>query len=162
MRRVWCLTAVGCALPVEFFVWVYRVRTDFQTMPTAPVDYNRLGLEGGSDGAFVTSVACRDCHADQYASLHASFHRNMKQRASSDTIAAPLRPTRLQSRRRTFVLAHEGGKLLGRHAGSRLGTRAAVTGERSSADKHGRCATREAKGGDEHGIAPLPGLLGAL
>lgn len=42
-----------------------------------------------TEGSFVSSASCRECHAQQYESWHASFHRQMAQVARPDTVLGP-------------------------------------------------------------------------
>lgn len=43
--------------------------------------------EGGPEG-YAGSASCRDCHTDQFASWHRSFHRTMTQYATPETVQA--------------------------------------------------------------------------
>jgi hypothetical protein len=51
---------------------------------------------------FVTSEACRECHAREYESWHASYHRTMTQLADSDRIIGDFKDSPFQVRGRTF------------------------------------------------------------
>ncbi len=59
---------------------------------------------------FVSSDACRECHADQHASWHKTFHRTMTQVASPESVLAPFDNVRLSSRGREYYLSREGDK----------------------------------------------------
>ncbi len=61
-----------------------------------------------SDGLFITSEGCRECHAEQYASWHASFHRTMTQRATPKTVLADFEDATLELRGEGFRLTREG------------------------------------------------------
>lgn len=50
------------------------------------VDRPPLPHELSPNPRYVTSAACRECHADQYASWHRSYHRTMTQVAAPDAI----------------------------------------------------------------------------
>lgn len=49
-----------------------------------------------SEGGFVQSAACRECHPEQHASWHDSFHRTMTQLATPETVIAPFNNTELE------------------------------------------------------------------
>lgn len=45
----------------------------------------------GADDPYVSSEACRECHADQHRSWHASYHRTMTQLASPESVLGDFR-----------------------------------------------------------------------
>jgi predicted CXXCH cytochrome family protein len=62
-----------------------------------------------SSGAhgYVTSNACRDCHAREYETWHASYHRTMTQLPSDASVLAPWQGT-LTWQERSYVLTKRG------------------------------------------------------
>jgi len=60
------------------------------------------------DEGYVGSGACRECHAKNYASWHASFHRTMTQAPSSASVLAPFRGTTPLLEGRAWALAQDG------------------------------------------------------
>jgi predicted CXXCH cytochrome family protein len=62
-------------------------------------------------GGSVTSRACRSCHAEEYASWHASFHRTMTRLATPESVAGPFEGTRVESEGRTIELSRRGDEL---------------------------------------------------
>jgi len=46
---------------------------------------------------YVGSSACKDCHAEQFTSWHASYHRTMTQPATPETVLAPFDGVQLQT-----------------------------------------------------------------
>jgi hypothetical protein len=59
---------------------------------------------------FVSSAACRECHAKEFESWHGTFHRTMTQVASAESVLAPFENIRLASRGTEFYLSREGDK----------------------------------------------------
>ena len=59
-------------------------------------------------GGFTGSVACRECHSEQYDSWHGSYHRTMTQVATPETVVAPFDRVRLTSRGRDYLFTREG------------------------------------------------------
>ena len=57
---------------------------------------------------FVGSEACRECHPQNHASWHRTFHRKMTQLATSETVLAPFDGVALESRGRRYELARTG------------------------------------------------------
>src|SRR5688572_11734913 len=55
-------------------------------------------------GGYVSSDACRACHAGQHASWHRSYHRTMTQVASPVSVRGAFDGTRLVHEGRTHVL----------------------------------------------------------
>ncbi len=54
---------------------------------TAPAAVEQISLEKlKASNRYVQSGACQECHADQYNSWHATYHRTMTQEASPETI----------------------------------------------------------------------------
>ena len=57
---------------------------------------------------YVTSDACRECHAEAYDTWHDSYHRTMTQIASPETVAAPFDDVELENRGRRYHLTRRG------------------------------------------------------
>ncbi|MDP7273885.1 MAG: multiheme c-type cytochrome [Planctomycetaceae bacterium] len=64
----------------------------------------------GPRKGFVGSAACRECHAEQHASWHGTFHRKMTQRATPETVLAPFAGQVLASRGRRYELSRQGDR----------------------------------------------------
>jgi cytochrome c554/c'-like protein len=64
-------------------------------------------IERPEDG-YVTSKRCRACHADEYASWHASFHRRMTQAVEPETLQGPIDGQHLSWRGREFDVERQG------------------------------------------------------
>lgn len=61
------------------------------------VEVSDTGIPAYStDGGFVRSDTCRECHPQQHASWHRSYHRTMTQLASTETVVAPFAGTELE------------------------------------------------------------------
>ncbi|MEO1998093.1 MAG: multiheme c-type cytochrome, partial [Planctomycetaceae bacterium] len=60
------------------------------------------------DEEYVSSTACLECHADQHASWHKTYHRSMTQVVTPDTMLAPFADTKLHSRGRSYHLTRDG------------------------------------------------------
>ena len=60
------------------------------------------------DGGFITSQGCRDCHPQQYASWHASYHRTMTQPATPAAVQADFDDVTLELRGYEFRLTRAG------------------------------------------------------
>ena len=59
------------------------------------------------DQGYVSSEACRACHAAEYESWYGSYHRTMTQVASPESIVAPHEATALSANGRTFKVDFE-------------------------------------------------------
>jgi predicted CXXCH cytochrome family protein len=59
---------------------------------------------------YVTSDACRSCHAREYATWHASYHRSMTELPSAASMRAPWQGVTLQWQDRTYVLTERAGE----------------------------------------------------
>ena len=57
---------------------------------------------------FVTSARCEECHAEQYATWHDSFHRTMTQVANDDTVVPSFDDVTLHARGRDYHLQRHG------------------------------------------------------
>lgn len=76
--------ALTALLAAEFVAWSARHRATEQS---------RLALRDAlprrdEAGSFTSSSACRACHPGEYASWHASYHRQMTQPATPDAVQA--------------------------------------------------------------------------
>jgi hypothetical protein len=56
-----------------------------RAVPKVSLAEGKAPAEDLADG-YVSSRACRECHADQYASWHDSYHRTMTQRATPESV----------------------------------------------------------------------------
>lgn len=65
-------------------------------------------LTVSTDGGFVGSSACRECHTPQYASWHRSYHRTMTQHASPKTVLAPFDGEQLDFEGQLYRLHRDG------------------------------------------------------
>jgi predicted CXXCH cytochrome family protein len=64
----------------------------------------------GPRNDFVGSEACRECHEQNHASWHRTYHRSMTQVASPETVVAPFDGVSLESRGRRYELARAGDR----------------------------------------------------
>lgn len=62
------------------------------------------------DSQFITSQGCSECHPDQYASWHASYHRTMTQPLTAETVKADFDDVSLELRGHEYRLNREGDK----------------------------------------------------
>src|SRR5262249_31663447 len=99
-----CLVGIVVLATAGGAVWIFRSRT-FERPAGGPL---RPITEPVADRGFVGSAACKECHADQYASWYRTYHRTMTQPANAKTVLAPTGDTELSSRGRTFHLSHHG------------------------------------------------------
>lgn len=61
-----------------------------------------------ADG-YQSSATCRECHQEQHASWHDTFHRTMTQVATPESVVAPLdQPVRLEAYGRTCIIQRRG------------------------------------------------------
>lgn len=82
-RRSTRLAAVAAALAVSGLCSWAAVSARVLPLDERNVERRPRALE---DDGYTSSVACRSCHPDQYASWHASYHRTMTQVAGPDTV----------------------------------------------------------------------------
>lgn len=76
------LLALVCVFALAVFaLWRMGVRTPRDVATAVP--------PRRTDGEFVGSDVCRDCHLDQHGSWHNSFHRTMTQAATPEAVKAP-------------------------------------------------------------------------
>ena len=73
---------------------------------TKPQPANRP-IATASDG-FVASDQCRDCHAEQYETWHASYHRTMTQVAGSESVIGDFQSRNVRAYDRDFALTQRG------------------------------------------------------
>lgn len=83
-RPLMLAAALAALLAAEFVAWSARHRT---------TEKSRLALRDALPrrdevGPFTSSSACRACHPGEYASWHASYHRQMTQPATPDAVQA--------------------------------------------------------------------------
>lgn len=101
---------VGCALAIaSLFLWRIEETTETGVTSVAAETPLKDALPSPStDGGFITSQSCRECHADQYASWHKSFHRTMTQLATPQSIPAELDDAHLGLRGEEFHVTRQG------------------------------------------------------
>ncbi len=59
---------------------------------------------------YLGSAACRDCHRDQYASWHRSYHRSMTQVVSEESVQADFQDVNLETDTTRFTLSKRAGE----------------------------------------------------
>lgn len=64
-----------------------------------------------SASGFATSGQCQECHPEQYASWHASYHRQMTQVARPETVLAPFDGSRVSYAGQVHQMVQEGDAL---------------------------------------------------
>src|SRR5262245_27940786 len=64
------------------------------------------------DEGYIGSGACRECHADRYASWHASFHRTMTQAPGAGAVLAPFEGRTPVHEGHAYALEHSGDAFL--------------------------------------------------
>ena len=57
---------------------------------------------------YITSVNCKECHLSEFHSWHDSYHRTMTQRATVDTVIAPIDDITVHSRGRDYRFYKKG------------------------------------------------------
>ncbi|HEY1602145.1 MAG TPA: cytochrome c3 family protein [Pirellulales bacterium] len=62
------------------------------------------------DGEFITSQGCRGCHAEQFASWHATYHRTMTQPATPETVKADFDDVTLELGNHEYRLSQVGNE----------------------------------------------------
>ena len=62
---------------------------------------------------YVSSIRCRTCHPQQYASWHASYHRTMTQVATPETVATTFDGVELELHGQIYRLRTESSSALG-------------------------------------------------
>lgn len=60
--------------------------------------------EANREAGYVSSEACRECHQDQFASWHNTYHRTMTQPATTQSVVPSFEDVTLTSRGRTYHL----------------------------------------------------------
>ena len=61
-----------------------------------------------SDRGYVSSKSCRACHAGEYNSWHASYHRRMTQVATAESVVGDFNDVRLEFEGRRYRLSRKG------------------------------------------------------
>ncbi|MGH7137268.1 MAG: cytochrome c3 family protein, partial [Pirellulales bacterium] len=77
------LAVLGAALAAAALLALWPVRG-----PKADAELARSLPRRVKNDEFVSSAACRSCHPNEYASWHASYHRQMTQPATPDAVKA--------------------------------------------------------------------------
>ena len=101
-RAAWVVVAL-LVLPSLWLAFVW-------TPGSAPLATLRSPQQTRDQG-YVSSDTCRACHAAQYESWHASYHRSMTQVATPEAIAAPARNVSLEGGNRRFDVRFEDGSM---------------------------------------------------
>lgn len=90
--------------------------------PGQPIDLTAPDAPGGPiaspvllpshniDEGFVSSEACKECHAEQFSSWHKTFHRTMTQEASPQSVVPSFDNVNLHSRGRDYHLTRRDGE----------------------------------------------------
>lgn len=110
-RRGWLLSGAILAtavLVVGGLIW-RSWHLDSRRTVTPPLARDPLPRLGAR-GDFVGSEACRECHEQNHASWHRTFHRTMTQVASPETVLAPFKDVTLESRGRRYELSQAGDR----------------------------------------------------
>lgn len=76
-------------------------------MASLSLPAGKLPQQTSSKG-FVSSDACRECHAEQYDSWHDSYHRSMTQLATPDAVIGDFSVGTVNAYGRDFVLSRRG------------------------------------------------------
>lgn len=85
-----------------------KSRSPVTPAPVATSSVPQLARENG----YESSEACRECHQEQHTSWHGTFHRTMTQRATRETVVAPLdQPVRLEAYGRTCTIERRGNEV---------------------------------------------------
>lgn len=109
---------VGATIFGPAFTQKKRVRQSSTTSVQSELDASRASRQTQwnamlprqvSNGGFVSSSACTECHKDQFDSWHDTFHRTMTQVADTKTVVAPFDDVQLESRGRHYTLTRESG-----------------------------------------------------
>ncbi len=116
-RKALTRSVVLIAFPCVYWLWTAfpAVERTFIGLPphtgqreeehaTIEVSLPEVNVANG----FVSSEACRECHRDQFASWHDTFHRTMTQAATPDAVAPSFDDVELKSRGRTYHLTRKG------------------------------------------------------
>lgn len=74
----------------------------------ADVDFAALLPKIGGSHGYLGSASCKDCHQDQFASWHRTYHRTMTQVAVGDAIRADFNGVILTNDGTRFVLSRRG------------------------------------------------------
>ena len=64
----------------------------------------------GPHGAYVTSKACQECHPEEHASWHKSYHRTMTQIASTNSVLGPFDGTTIEAEGLLYRVFQENGQ----------------------------------------------------
>lgn len=79
-----------------------------QAVPMGLKDFDAYRPSNQTTAGFVTSSACLECHADQYHSWHASYHRTMTQEATREAVIGNFDDQIVSSQDREYSLSREG------------------------------------------------------
>lgn len=100
------IAVVAAVIGIGF--WLSLGRDDGE-LPKPPVLAFDDGVPKiGQTDEFAGSDSCRDCHKQQHASWHKTFHRTMTQKVRAETVLADFDDVELTSRNRTYRLTREG------------------------------------------------------
>lgn len=106
-RGLLSLLALGATIAVGLYVISRR-----DVAPEAPGDpelVRSLPRMNASTG-YATSHECRECHREEYASWHASYHRKMTQVAGPDSILGPFDGTEIRDAGQVHRLLRKGNE----------------------------------------------------
>jgi predicted CXXCH cytochrome family protein len=111
-RRIWlALAAVLCLAAVSAGLTLERGRHHAKSITLAETELVRSLPRRDAKPGYATSQQCRDCHPEQYASWHASYHRQMTQVARPDTILGHFDGTVVKGAGGTHRLVRKGDEL---------------------------------------------------
>lgn len=108
-RRLWLAAAAstGLILILGAVGWWRPVRnrsaSEAQILEAVPKQV--------TDRSFVSSAKCRSCHPQEYASWHASYHRQMAQVARPESVLGPFDGSSIQSDGHTHRMVRRGDEL---------------------------------------------------
>lgn len=109
---VWLGLGFGCSREEPPQAAVPPTGVTNAVQPAAAQDEFKAGLprEGGPAG-YLGSAACRECHEDQFASWHRTYHRTMTQFATPATVRANFDNQTLTNDGTRFLLTKHGEEL---------------------------------------------------
>jgi predicted CXXCH cytochrome family protein len=112
-KRRLALVLAAALLATAGATWLIASRAERRAPATTPDDpelVRRLPRTNAAPG-FVTSQQCRECHAHEYATWHASYHRQMTQVARPETVLGPFDGTIVKSGGQRHRLVRKGDEL---------------------------------------------------
>ncbi len=116
---MWNRRTIGIAAATLLVVGAVAIsfRSPESTAPSAPSSGRPIEVAATpvtsrpievAAGGYVGSASCRECHADEYQSWHASYHRTMTQTVSEDTAPAAIVDTIVEVEGRLYSFENQG------------------------------------------------------